>query len=624
MNAASEVSRRDFLKITSVAGSGLVLAIYFSTERDTIAAEAGESFAPNAFLRIDKTGVVTIQVAKSEMGQGVRTALPMLVAEELDADWASVRIEAALYDAKYGDQGTGGSTSVRGGWEPLRKAGAAARAMLVAAAAKTWKVDKLSCRTEKGAVIHSPTQRKLSYGELVEVAATLPVPDPKNVVLKNPKSFRLLGTRIPRLDVPEKVDATAQFGLDVKVPGMLYAFVARSPVFGGKLIGYGDSKAKAIPGVRHVVRISDGVAVVADSVWSAKKGCEELEMKWHEGSQASISSVTIKQAYDELIQKEGVIAKTTGNSKRALETAAKKIEAYYELPYQAHAPMEPMNCTADVRADRCEIWAPTQFPQFVNEHAVRITGLPSHAITVHITLLGGGFGRRIQGDYALEAVEISKAVSAPVKVIWTREDELQHDYYRPNSYHRLSGALNEQGMPIVWNHRMVAPSIMAHLFPGNFDVNEATEESASLPYTIPNFQVEWTPSNHVAPNIPLGWWRSVYPSQTAFADESFVDELAAAAGKDPYEFRLPLLAKAPRHKGVLQLAATKAGWETPLPQGHGRGIAVYFSFRSYVAQVAEVSVDKDGNVRVHRVVCAIDCGMTVNPDIIEAQMEGSI
>jgi isoquinoline 1-oxidoreductase beta subunit len=443
-------------------------------------------------------------------------------------------------------------------------------------------------------------------------------------VLKNPKDFRILGTRVPRLDIPEKVDGTAQFGLDVRVPGMLYAFVARSAVFGGKLVGYNDSKAKAVSGVRHVVPISSGVAVIADTVWAAKTGCEQLEVKWHEGSQAGVSSATIKQAYEELIKKEGVVAKTKGDSKKALETAAKKLEAYYELPYQAHAPMEPMNCTADVRSDRCEIWAPTQYPGPVNADAVRITGLPSHAITVHITLLGGGFGRRIQSDYALEAVEISKAVKTPIKVIWTREDEIQHDFYRPNSYHLLAGAFNEQGTPIVWNHRIVAPSIMGYLFPGNFDVREATDESASLPYEIPNFQVEWTPSNHVAPDIPVGWWRSVYASQTAFADESFIDEMAFASGKDPYEFRLALLEKAPRYKGVLQLAAAKANWEKPLPQGHGKGIAVYFSFGSYVAQVAEVSVDKDGNVRVHRVVCAVDCGMTVNPGIIEAQIESGI
>lgn len=624
MIITGKVSRRTFLKITSVTGSGLALAIYFGDVDQAFAAETIDTFSPNAFLRIDKTGVVTIQVAKSEMGQGVRTALPMIVAEELDADWNSVRIEPAIYDPKYGDMGTGGSTSVRTSWEPLRKAGAAARAMLVASAAKKWKVDKTSCHTEKGVVIHSPTKRKLSYGELVELAATLPVPDEKKIVLKDPKSFQLLGTPISRLDIPEKVDGSAQYGLDVKVPGMLYAFVARCPVFGGKLIGYDDTKIKSIPGIRHVVPISTGVAVVADSVWSAKNGRDQLDVKWYEGSGASVSSETIKQAYDELIKKDGMIAKTNGDLSKALETAAKKIEADYELPFQAQCPMEPMNCTADVRADSCEIWAPTQWPELINQDAVRITGIPSTAIKIHITLLGGGFGRRLQVDYALEAVEISKAIKAPVKVIWTREDELQHSTYRPNSLHRLTGVLNSQSVPIVWNHRLVTPSINACLFPGNFDVNEATEEAAAVPYAIPNFQVEWTPSNHIAPNIPLGWWRSVYASQTAFAEESFLDELANAAGKDPYEFRLALLAKAPRHKGVLQLAASKADWGKPLPQGHGRGIAVYYSFRSYAAQVAEVSVSKDGDVRVHRVVCAIDCGMIVNPSIIEAQIQSGI
>jgi isoquinoline 1-oxidoreductase subunit beta len=623
MNTSTKVSRRSFLKITSVAGGGLALAIYFPIVDDAIAAETTE-FSPNAFLRIDKSGVVTIQVTKSEMGQGVRTSLPMIVAEELDADWNSVRSEQAPYDPKYGDQSTGGSTSVRTSWEPLRKAGAAARMMLVAAAAKTWKVDKVSCRTEKGAVIHSPTKRKLSYGEVVELASTLPVPDEKKVVLKDPKTFKLLGTRIPRLDIPEKVDGSAQYGLDVKVPGMLYAFVARCPVFGGKLIGYDESKIKAIPGIRHVVPISTGIAVVADSVWTAKNGCEQLDVKWYEGSGASVSSETIMKSYAELIKNEGKIAKTNGDSAKALETAAKKLEADYELPYQAQCPMEPMNCTADVRTDSCEIWVPTQWAELINSDVVRTTGIPSHAIKIHITLLGGGFGRRLQVDYALEAVEISKAIKAPVKVIWTREDEIQHSTYRPNSLHRLTGALNAQGVPIVWNHRLVTPSISASLFPGNFDVNEATEEAAALPYAISNFQVEWTPSNHVASTIPLGWWRSVYASQTAFAEESFMDELAASAGKDPYDFRLALLEKSPRHKRVLQLAAEKAGWGKPLPEGHGRGIAVYYSFRSYAAHVAEVSVTKDADVRVHRVVCAVDCGMIVNPDIIEAQIQSAI
>jgi isoquinoline 1-oxidoreductase subunit beta len=623
MNTSYKVSRRNFLKITSVAGGGFALAIYFPHVDDAIASETTE-FSPNAFLRIDKSGMVTIQVTKSEMGQGVRTSLPMIVAEELDADWNTVRIEQAPYDPKYGDQSTGGSTSVRTSWEPLRKAGAAARSMLVAAAAKTWKVDKMSCRTEKGTVIHSPTKRKLSYGELVELASTLPIPDEKQIVLKDPKSFQILGTRIPRLDIPEKVDGSAQYGLDVKVPGMLYAFVARCPVFGGKLIGYDESKIKLISGIRYVVPISTGIAVVADSVWAAKKGCEQLGVKWYEGSGASISSETIMQAYAELIKKDGNIAKTNGDSAKALESAAKKLEADYELPYQAQCPMEPMNCTADVRTDSCEIWVPTQWAELINSDVVRTTGIPSHAIKIHITLLGGGFGRRLQVDYALEAVEISKAIKAPVKVIWTREDEIQHSTYRPNSLHHLTGALNSQGVPIVWNHRLVTPSINASLFPGNFDVNEATEEAAALPYTISNFQVEWTPSNHVASTIPLGWWRSVYASQTAFAEESFMDELAEAAGKDPYEFRLALLEKAPRHKRVLQVAAEKAEWGKPLPQGHGRGIAVYYSFRSYAAHVAEVSVTKDGEVRVHRVVCAVDCGMIVNPDIIEAQIQSAI
>ena len=626
MRGSMEVSRRDFLKTGAFAGSSLLIAFYIPSNATVAEGESVVPFTPNAWLQIDSDGKARIVVAKSEMGQGVLTSLPMLVAEELDIDWSNVSVEQAQSDPlKYGNQETGESSSIHDSWDPLRKAGATAREMLITAAAKMWKVKRIDCYAESGAVIHGPTRRKLSYGELVSTAAKLPVP--QNVRLKDPKDFRILGTRIPRLDTPQKVDGTAVFGIDVKIPGMLYASIARPPVFGARLARYDASRAKAIQGVRHIVQTGSGIAAVGDTTWIAMKGREALDITWDEGVNANVGSSEIRKAYHELIKQPGSVARSVGNPMGAFEQLPKKLEALYELPYEAHAAMEPMNCTADVRRDSCEIWAPTQAPELAHIAAVKITGLPFSAIRVHVTLMGGGFGRRLQEDDAIEAVQISREIGAPVKVVWNREDDFQHDFYRPNSLHRLTAGLDAQGNPIVWTHRIVAPSILSYLYTRDIEngMDETiTEGALSLPYGIPNIHVDWVSANHIAPFIPLGWWRSVYNSQTAFAEECFIDEMAVAAGKDPYQFRLQLLAGSPRHKGVLELAAGKAGWETPLPDGRYRGIAVYYSFRSWIAQVAEVSVDQEGNVHVHRVVCAIDCGMTVNPSIIEAQMESSI
>ena len=620
------LSRREFIKVASTAGAALVIGISLPATRRgrVLASTPGEAFVPNAWLRIDKSGIVTVTVGKSEMGQGVLTSLPMIVAEELEADWSMVRYEHADADPKYGDMGTGGSTSVRGSWQHLRKAGAAAREMLVAAAAKHWGVKKSACKAVEGKVIHTPTGRTLTYGDLVEKAAQLELP--ADVELKNPKSFRIIGKSVPRLDTPSKVDGSALFGLDVKVPGMLYAVVARCPVFGGTVARFDAGKAQSVPGVRHVVQVETGVAVVADSTWAALQGKEALDVTWNEGSNATLNTPGIRAMLEEAANKPGAVAERTGNAEEALKKAHRTLDAVYEVPFLAHATMEPMNCTAHVRQDRCEIWAPTQAAQWAQGEAARITGLAERDVVVHVTLLGGGFGRRSMPDFASEAVRVSKAVNAPVKLTWTREDDMQHDWYRPVSLHRLRGGLDARGRLTALWHSIVAPSISEQLEPGSVKEGldrSAVEGAVESPYRIPNFLVDYVMANTA---VPIGWWRSVYPTQNVFALECFIDELAQAAKKDPVTFRRALLSKSPRMLKVLDTVVSRFGWKKALSQGHYRGIACAppSFFGSYVAQAAEVSVETGGKVRVHRVVCAVDCGQVVNPDTIEAQMEGSI
>jgi len=616
-----KVSRRDFLRVTTTAGTGLVLGLYVPWQRlAAAAAEAGGPFAPNVFLDIDAAGAVTIWVAKSEMGQGVRTSLPMLVAEELEADWSRVRVEPALADRKYGSMGTGGSTSVRTSWEPLRKAGAAAREMLVEAAARRWGSAAGACRAENGAVIHTPTGRRLLYGELAAAAAKLPVPE--NPALKDPKDFRILGRSLPRLDAPEKVDGSAVFGFDVKVPGMLYATVARCPVFGGKVAGFDAARARAVGGVVDVVQVPSGVAVLAASTWAAIQGREALQVRWDPGPGAGLSSAGIRRMLAEKAKQPGAVARHDGDA-TAIERAAKKIEAVYDMPFLAHATLEPMNCVADVRPDGAEVWAATQSPQWGQGEVAKIAGVAADKVRFHTTLLGGGFGRRAMPDFVIEAAHVSKAAGKPVHVVWTREDDMRHDYYRPVSHHRLAAGADDKGEIVAWTHRVVAPSITEQIFGGvEKGLDEgAVEGAADIGYAIPNMFVDYVMANTA---VPVSWWRSVYNSQNPFVTECFLDEVAAALAKDPYELRLQLLGDDRRLRGVVELAGTRAGWGEPLPAGRGRGIACRFSFGSYVAHVAEVSVDKNGSVRVHRVVGAVDCGMVVNPDIIVAQMESGI
>lgn len=623
---AIQPTRRVFLKTASATGAGLVVAFYLPS-RLLAKVGANAPFAPNAWLRIGADDSILVIVDRSEMGQGISTALPMLIAEELEADWSKVKIEFAPVAPEYinrlfGVQATGGSSSTRAAYTVLRQTGASAREMLISAAADTWGVPRSECRAERGVVVHTASNRRLSYGALVEKAATVPMP--KDVPLKARKDWTILGKRTKRLDTPFKVDGSAQFGMDVRVPGMLTAVVARCPVPGGKVASFDATKAKAVPGVRHVVQIASGIAVAADGYWAAKKGRDALAIKWDEGPVASVSSATIAAQLVQLAAGPAAQARHDGDADASLGSAAKRLDAVYEAPFLAHSTMEPMNATADVRSDGVDVWAPTQFQTMCQVLGAQIGGVPPDKVKVHTTYLGGGFGRKFELDFITEPLQVSKAVGAPVKVIWSREDDTRNAQYRPISYHTLRAGLDASGQPVAWTHRVVAPSIMARLFPQNVKNGldaEAVEGAMEQPYSIPNVHVDYVLADT---GIPVGFWRSVNNSYNGFVVESFIDELAHAAKTDPYEYRRALLSKAPRHRGVLELAATKAGWGTPLPKGRGRGIAVFKSFESYVAQVAEVSMRANGTVRVHRVVCAVDCGPVVNPDTVEAQMQSGI
>jgi isoquinoline 1-oxidoreductase beta subunit len=621
-----DISRRAFLKAGAAAGGGLLLG--FALPFEAVTAATG-IFAPNAFVRIDSNGAVTLIMPQVEMGQGTYTSMPMLIAEELEIELSQIRLEHAPADDKlYGSpifkfQITGGSTSVRAFWEPLRRAGATARTLLVSAAAQTWSVGVESCRAEKGEVIHVTTGRRLNYGAVVDMAATLPIPE--NVVLKEPKAFQVIGTPVKRLDAKDKVTGRAQYGIDVRLPGMKVATVAACPQFGGKLASVDDSKAKAVKGVVQIIRLDDAVAVVADHMAAAKKGLAALDIKWDEGPNAGVGTADIIAQLDAASKNPGVVARKEGDVDKAMAGASKKLDAIYQVPFLAHATMEPTNCTVHISNDGCDIWVGTQVVTRAQRAAVQITGLPSEKVRVHNLLLGGGFGRRIDIDGIVQALQIAKQVNGPLKVIWSREEDIQHDLYRPYYYDRIAAGLDEQGMPVAWTHRVVGSSIIARLLPGLFKDGldrDAVEGAAKPPYTLPNIQVEYV--RHEPPGIPTAFWRGVGPTHNVFVVESFIDELAAAANKDPVDYRRTLLDKSPRAKAVLELAAEKSGWAQKLPPGVGRGISVQFAFGSYMSQVAEVEVAKDGGVRVRRVVCAVDCGMVVNPDTVRAQMEGGI
>ena len=631
--SASGLSRRTFMQISAAAGGGVLLAFsLLETTSTTVwaATQASDSFAPNAFIRIGRDGSVTLIMPYVEMGQGTYTSMPMLIAEELEVSLDQVTLEAAPPDDRQyansmlGFQVTGGSTSIRAAWLPLRHAGAVARVLLISAAAQTWGVDPMSCRAEAGQVIHVPTGRTLRYGDVVDIAATLQVH--YDVPLKDPKDFKLIGTPAKRLDTPHKVNGRALFSIDVQIPGMKIATVAACPVFGGKLARVDESSAKAIDGVRQVVRLNNAVAVVADHTWAAKQGLAAVDIEWDAGANGKLSSAEIVTQMQAASREPGVVARRDGDVEKALANASRKIEAVYEVPFLAHATMEPMNCAVHVREDGCEMWVGSQVLTRARATAAEVTGLPPEKIQVHNQLLGGGFGRRLEVDFITQAVEIAKQVEGPVKVVWMREEDIQHDVYRPYYYDRMSAGLDEHGMPVAWSHRVTASSILARWFPPAFKDgldSDAVEGAAlELQYAIPNILVDYV--RQEPPGIQTGWWRGVGPTHNIFMVESFMDELAAAAGKDPVEYRRALLGKSPRARGVLDLAAEKAGWGRPLPPGRGRGVSVQFAFGTYLSQVAEVAVSKEGEVRVERVVCAVDCGSIVNPDTIKAQMEGGI
>jgi isoquinoline 1-oxidoreductase beta subunit len=627
--ADATLSRRSLLRAGLAAGGGLILSVGLPALIGGAVAADADGFAPGAFIRIDRTGRVTLIIPQVEMGQGTYTSMPMLIAEELEVELQQVTVAHAPPDDKlYGNQllgfqATGGSTSVRAFWEPLRRAGATARSMLVSAAAQAWKVDPVSCRADKGEVIHAPSGRKLGYGALADQAAMLPVPD--NVALKDPSAFKLIGKPAKRLDTPDKVNGKAQYGIDVKLPGMKIATVAACPVLGGTLARLDDSKAKAVKGVRQVVRLDNAVAVIADHMGAAKKGLAALEITWDAGANAKFSSADLTALHQQALQRPGVVAMQEGDVAKATAGAARTFEAVYQLPLLAHATMEPMNCTVHVRPDGCEIWLGTQVLTRAQATAAQVTGLPLDKVQVHNHLLGGGFGRRLEIDAVTQAVQIARQVEGPVKVIWTREEDIQHDIYRPFYYDHMAAALDAGGAPVAFSHRVTGSSILARWLPAGFKngLDGDAVEGAAGPYSFPNVLVDYVRQEPPA-GLTTTWWRGVGMTHNAFMVEGFIDELAATAGKDPVAYRRALLAKAPRARAVLDLAAEKAGWGQPMPAGSGRGVSVIFGFGSYLAQVAEVTVGNDGRVRVTRVVCAVDCGSIVNPDTAKAQMEGGI
>ena len=619
----SPLSRREFVAAGVAAGAGLVIGFYLPHK----GASEKESFSPNAYLRITPDNKVTVVVARSEMGQGVRTALPMILAEELEADWKQIVIEQAGASTFFGDQTTGGSASIRTTWDPMRKAGAIAREMLISAAALTWGVPRSACTAENGHIKHAVSGRSLSYGELADKASTLPIPS--DVTLKQSKDYKIVGQRLARVDSPAKVKGEAVFGIDFKIPGMKFAVLSRCPVIGGKVSSFDDKESKKISGVSYVGKVGDSaVAVVADSVWGAMEGRRVLNVIWDEGPNKDFSSSAILPS--KLKERKAASLYVAGDYRKAL---GREIRAAYNLPFMTHAPMEPGNCTAHYQGSKCELWAPTQVPQDCRDTVATVIGLDPDQVKVNVTLMGGGFGRRLEHDYAVEAALVSKAINGPVKVLWTREDDMRFSTYRPASSHVLSAKVDGAGFPVALMHGISAPSISGQKgqpTPNNVDPDLPDE--AGPVYGIPNYEIGY---EMIETPVPLGWMRSVYALQAAFALESFVDELAVAAGKDPMKYRLQLLAKdqdlsyftttwhTARMRGVLQLAAEKSGWDKPLPAGRFRGVACFGCFQSYMAEIVEISMEKD-EPRVHRVVAAVDCGQVVNPSILEQQIQGGI
>ena len=620
------ITRREFLKTSAAATSGLTLGMYLPGVISDARA-AGTIYTPNAWVHIGDDNSITLISARSEMGQGVYTSMPMLIAEELHVDLKKVKVQIAPPNAAYvnallGAQITGGSTSVRDGWEKLRVGGAQVRSMLVAAAADKWKVDAAQCSARDG-VVTGPGGKKASYGELAEAASKLPVPDPKTIALKDPKDFTIVGKATKRLDTPHKVNGTAEYGIDVKLPGMVYASLAQSPVIGGKVVSFDASKAKGMRGVIDVVQIPDGVAVVADTYWHAKSARDTLDIKWDDGPVGALSNaVMIAGIRDAAGKEKWINIKTTGDAAGAMAGAAKTVKAEYQSQMLAHATMEPMNFTADFRDGKCLLVGPTQFQQGAQAATAAALGIKPEDITLKTTFLGGGFGRRLELDFIVQAAQISKAVGKPVKLLWTREDDTTHDFYRPMALHRMEAGLDASGKPVAYTFQLTSQSVTQRAFGLPKDTLDPFMAEASVPlYDMPNAKYDLI--IHDA-GLRVGYWRSVSHALNAFGNESFVDELAHAADKDPYAYRMDLLDKAPRMANVLKLAGEKAGWGKPLPAGHFRGVALMEGYDTMMAQIAEISLNKDNEITVHRMVVAADLGHMVNPDTVEAQIQSAV
>jgi len=652
---ATGLSRRNFMKVSLMAGAGLMVAVQMpvggAKAAPTLKASRGVGFVPNAWIRIAPDDTVTVMIKHTELGQGTSTGLCMIVAEELDADWSRMRPEfapvAPVYkNPDFGVQATGGSTGVKTSWDALRHAGAATRELLLMAAAEILNAPASELTTENSVVTHGPSQRKIRYGELLEKAATLKVPE--NPRLKKPEEFKIICRPFPRLDSLDKARGRIKYGMDFTMPGLLTAAVVHAPVLGGKPASVDDKETRSMPGVRDVVTLDSGVAVVAESYWQAHKAAQTLKAQW-KGGAADLSSESIMARFAEEIQEKGIRVRKDGRVGTAMTAAAKRVRAVYELPYQAHACPEPMNCTAHVLPDRCEVWAPTQGQEPARDIAARITGLPLEAVSVHTPYVGGGFGRRFVHDFVIEAVQVSKAVKAPVKIVWSREEDIRNDFFRPAFYNIVEAGLDSEGYPIAWIHKgagqsqmdrileTAAPSGLPQWLPTSAryalakvllpvikrlkSPEAAMSGSVDMAYGIENVRIEYIRAD--VP-VPIGAWRSVGDSRNAFVKESFMDEIAAASGKDPVELRLRLLKNAPKHRGVLELAADKAGWGKPGAEGIFQGVAVHSFHGTPVAMVAEVSVESDGRVRVHRMVCAVDCGVAVNPKLVKSQIAGAV
>ena len=616
-------TRRDFLKTSAVLGGGLTLGFALPGALSQADA-AGTLYTPNAWVHIADNNVITLISARSEMGQGVYTSLPMLIAEELGVDIKKIKVAIAPPNAAYtntmlGAQITGGSTSVREGWEKLRLAGAQVRTMLVSAAASKWNVDAATLRVDDGKVV-GPNGKSATFGSLAEAASKLPLP--KDVVLKDPKDFKIVGKATKRLDTPQKINGTAVYGIDVKLPGMVYASLEQCPVIGGKVVSFDATKAKAMPGVIDVVQIDDGVAVVANSYWRAKKAREVLNVKWDEGAGAKLNNAAMMAGIRGAEKTAKIISiKKTGDSAVAMKGAAKTLRAQYESQLLAHATLEPQNFTADFRDGKCLVIGPTQFQQGAQGAVAKALGLNPEDVTVQTTFIGGGFGRRLDVDFIVQTAQISKAVGKPVKLLWSREDDTTHDFYRPMALHRMEAGLDASGKPVALNFQLTSQSVTQRAFGLPKDtLDPFMAEAAVVGYDIPNMTQDLVIHDS---GLRVGYWRSVSHALNAFANECFIDEMAVAAGKDPYAFRMAMLSTQPRYANVLKLAAEKAGWGSPLPAGHFHGIALMEGYDTFMAQVAEISYT-DNQLKVHRVVVVADTGQMVNPDIVEAQMQSSV